>query len=69
MFIREERRKENEGRRKRGEEELVGRVVDRREKYNKNKRREERDRKRGEEEKNKERIYRRGGRALTSFPP
>ena len=34
----------------------------------KNKRDEGREIERGEEEKNKERIYRRGGRALTSHP-
>ena len=34
-------------------------------KYNKNKRRDKERKKRGEREKNKERIYREGGRALT----
>ena len=34
-------------------------------KYNKNKRRDKEREKRGEREKNKERIYREGGRALT----
>ena len=57
------KREENKGRTSLGEEEVVGRIVEGREKYKRNKRRVER----RENEKNKERIYRRGGRALTEF--
>ena len=50
-MIREERRKENEGRTSLGEEEVVGRVVDGGIKCKRNKREEEREIERREEEK------------------
>ena len=51
----------------RGEEEVVGRVVEGGIKIKKNKREEKSEIERGEKKKNKERIYRRGGRALTNL--
>ena len=62
----EKEEREKERRRKRGEEELVGMVVDRGKIIRKIKEEKREKEQRGENEKNKERIYRRGGRALTT---